>query len=171
MIWHFFKWLILAQPPLKQSSVIERELSHDDVIKWKHFPRYWPFVREIHRPPVNSPHKGQWLGTLMFPLICIWINGWLNNGEAGDLRRFRFHYDVTVMLRLCYSETYPVAPCYVHCLFSVMVTLQFTDTGAIRPKKYHNKPKYNKPCAYLLWHIVFVFFPALCYGNRLEILI
>ena len=27
---------------------------HDDVIKWKHFPRYWPFVRGIHRPPVNS---------------------------------------------------------------------------------------------------------------------
>ena len=22
---------------------------HDDVIKWKHFPRNWPFVREIHR--------------------------------------------------------------------------------------------------------------------------
>ena len=32
---------------------------HDDVIKWKHFPRYWPFVRGIHRWPVNSPHKGQ----------------------------------------------------------------------------------------------------------------
>ena len=31
---------------------------HDDVIKWKHFPRYWPFVRRIHRSPVNSPHKG-----------------------------------------------------------------------------------------------------------------
>ena len=32
---------------------------HDDVIKWKHFPRYWPFVRGIHRSPVNSAHKGQ----------------------------------------------------------------------------------------------------------------
>ena len=32
---------------------------HDDVIKWKQFPRYWPFVRRIHRSPVNSPHKGQ----------------------------------------------------------------------------------------------------------------
>ena len=35
---------------------------HDDVIKWKHFPRYWPCVRGIHRLPVNSPHKGQWRG-------------------------------------------------------------------------------------------------------------
>ena len=33
---------------------------HDGVIKWKHFPGYWPFVRGIHRSPVNSPHKGQW---------------------------------------------------------------------------------------------------------------
>ena len=48
---------------------------HDDVIKWKHFPRYWPFVRGIHRSPVNSPHKGQWRGALMFTLICVWING------------------------------------------------------------------------------------------------
>ena len=43
---------------------------HDDVINWKHFPRYWPFVRRIHRSPVNSPHKGQWRGALMFSLIC-----------------------------------------------------------------------------------------------------
>ena len=41
---------------------------HDDVIKWKHFPRYWIFVRGIHRSPVNSPHKGQWRGALMFSL-------------------------------------------------------------------------------------------------------
>ena len=35
---------------------------------------------------------------LMFSLICAWINGWVNNREAGDLRRHRGHYDVTVML-------------------------------------------------------------------------
>ena len=57
---------------------------HDDVIKWKLFPRYWPFVRGIHRSPVNSLHKGQWRGALMFSLICDWINAWVNNREAGD---------------------------------------------------------------------------------------
>ena len=36
-----------------------------DNIRWKHFPRYWPFVWGIHRSPVNSPHKGQWRGALM----------------------------------------------------------------------------------------------------------
>ena len=72
--------------------------AHDDVIKWKHFPRNWPFVREIHRSPVNFPHKGQWHGALMFSLIYVWINDWVNNREAGDLRRQHGHYDVIVML-------------------------------------------------------------------------
>ena len=70
---------------------------HDDVIEWKHFPRNWPFVRGIHRSPVNFPHKGQWRGALMFSLIWVWINDWVNNREAGDLRRYRAHYEVTVM--------------------------------------------------------------------------
>ena len=73
--------------------------AHDDVIKWRHYPRYWPFVRGIHQPPVNSAHKGQWHGALMFSLICAWINYWVNYREAGDLRRHRVHYDVTVMTR------------------------------------------------------------------------
>ena len=54
----------------------------------------------IHRSPVNSPHKDQWRGALMFSLICAWINGWVNNGEAGDLRRHRSHYGTIVMIGL-----------------------------------------------------------------------
>ena len=72
-------------------------LLHDDVIKWKHFPRYCPFVQGIHRSPVNSPHKGQWRGALMFSLICSWTNVWINNGDAGDLKRYRAHCDFTVL--------------------------------------------------------------------------
>ena len=74
--------------------------NHDDVIKWKHFRRNWPFVRGIHRSPVTSPHKGQWRGALMLSLICAWVNDWVNNREAGDYRRKRVHYDVIVM---CYD--------------------------------------------------------------------
>ena len=74
---------------------------HYDVIKWKQFPRYWSFVRGIHRLPVNSPHKGQWRVALMISLFCAWINGWVNNGEAGDSRRHRAHYDVVVMKNIC----------------------------------------------------------------------
>ena len=71
--------------------------NHEGVIKWKHFPRYWPFVRGIHRSPVNFPHKGQWRGASMFSSIYAWRNSWVNNREPGDLRRYRAHYDVTVM--------------------------------------------------------------------------
>ena len=80
------------------SCVLKHDyISWDDVIKWKHFPRYWPSVRGIHRSPVTSPHKGQWRGALMFFLNWAWINGWVNNCEAGDLRHHLANYDVTVM--------------------------------------------------------------------------
>ena len=69
----------------------------DDVIQWKYVSRYWPFVRGIHRSPVNSSHKSQWCGALMFSLICDWLNGWVNNQDADDLRGHHAHNDVTVM--------------------------------------------------------------------------
>ena len=53
----------------------------------------------IHRSSVNSPHKGQWRVALILALIGAWINGWVNNCEAGDLRRHRAHYNVTVMIK------------------------------------------------------------------------
>ena len=82
---------------------------HDDVIKWKRCARCWPFVRGIHRSPVNSPHKGQRWGALMFSLICTWTNSWGNNGDAGDLRHHLADYDVILMIygfvELCRAVT------------------------------------------------------------------
>ena len=71
---------------------VEHLPSHDDVIKWKHLPHYWPFVRGIHQSPVNSLHKGQWRGNSMFSLIWEWKNGLVNNCESGDLRRPSWRY-------------------------------------------------------------------------------
>ena len=47
---------------------------------------------------------------LIFSLTCVWINGWVNNRETGDLRRHRAHYDVSVLsihlfVVYTYSET------------------------------------------------------------------
>ena len=87
-------------------------LNHDDVIKWKHFSRYWPFVRGIHRSPVNSPHKGKWRGALM-SFLCAWINAWVNNRKAADMRRHRAHYDVAVMIY--YAIIGQIMACHLFC--------------------------------------------------------
>ena len=92
---------------------------HDDAIKWKHFPRNWPYVQKIHWSPANSPHKGQWCGPLMFYLICAWINNWVNDREAGDLRCHPAHYDVIVML-LCLCVlvfSLIIILCVIYCVF------------------------------------------------------
>ena len=72
---------------------------HDNVIKRKHFPRHWSFVCGIHPSPVNSLHKGHWRGALIFSMIYTWINGWVKNREAIDLRRHLAHYDFIVLAK------------------------------------------------------------------------
>ena len=82
----------------------------------EHFPRYWPFVRRIHKSPVNPRTKAS-NAELLFSLICAWINGWVNTREAGDLRRYRVHYDVTVM--------------FLSIDFAQMIQHYFNDIGTI----------------------------------------
>ena len=72
---------------LNITAISISSLFHDHVMKWKDIPRYWPFMRGIHRSPLNSPHKSHWRGTLMFSLICAWIKGGVSYGETGDLWR------------------------------------------------------------------------------------
>ena len=78
------RWFQMPSRPLwsqcniwRMTCKIYYERCHDDVIKWKYFPRYWLFVWGIHRSPVNSPRKGQWRWALMCSLICAWVNGWV----------------------------------------------------------------------------------------------
>ena len=94
-VWLVHKFCVITRSLVKYCS------HHYDVIKWKRFQRYWPFVRGIHRSPMNSPHKGQWRRALMFSLNYAWTNDWENTPDAGDLRRHRAHYDLNVMTRSC----------------------------------------------------------------------
>ena len=112
-------------------------LVHDDVIRRKHLPRYWPFVWGIHRSSVNSPHDGQWRWALMFSLICTRINVWVNNREAGDLRHHRAHQDFTVMpitgvLKMGAqrsTQSSRASPCMTFAPSSVMVSDPVEQTG------------------------------------------
>ena len=134
---------------------------HDGVIKWKHFLRYWPFARGIHRPPVNSSHKGQWRGALMFSLICTWINRWVNSRESGDLRHHRAHHEVIVIVGLTlrvprqeYSISYTVntillvpwlraSPCHqqqVYWIYRIKV-ICFHEKSSLRHKRFEEWKK------------------------------
>ena len=100
------------------------------IIKWEHFPRYWPLVWGIHRSPVNSPHKGQWRGALMFSFMRARINGWVNNREAGDWRRHHTHYDVSVML-VCFAaiivQLIYIEQCHFNLPFPIPIQFRIVD--------------------------------------------
>ena len=85
-------------------GIIRQKESMWIITLWRHqmerFSASLALCGGIHRSSVNSPHKGQWRGALMFSLICAWINGWVNNRETGDLRRHRAQYDVLVIKKL-----------------------------------------------------------------------
>ena len=102
----------LCYQPISQHDVDNISSTHPSLSWWRHQMETFsallaicagnsPGMRGIHRSPVNSPHKGQWRGALMFSLIYTRIHGWVNTGEAGDLRCHHAHYDVIVMLNTC----------------------------------------------------------------------
>ena len=128
---------------LKNAIDYEKQLTHvlsplclpnDPWLWWRHlmgtFSALLALCAGIHRSPINSPLKGQWCGALMLSLICAWTNGWVNNREAGDLRRHGAHYDVTVMPSQARTHTvYPMtwALFVVFCLYdSFEVCYYFT---------------------------------------------
>ena len=142
---------------VNESAPFLHGVYNDDVIKWKHFPRYWPCVRGIHRSPVNSPHKGQWRGALMLSLICAWTDSWANNGAAGwmnswvnnhvagDLRHQHTHYDVTVM------KTPWLDWQFWHNIFRWIVFIYTVFVAICDPRRDHNinKTQKNPHC---LWY-------------------
>ena len=100
-----FKWSRRITISSSSSNVLVTEVSVCTISQntwWRHqmeaFSASLAICAGNSPVPVEFPHKGQWHRVLMFSLICVWINGWVNNRKAGDLRRYRGHYDVTVMI-------------------------------------------------------------------------
>ena len=131
--------LLLCGPKLCMASLHKKPLTTDSSFrrKWlhrkkkkswwrQHLSRYWPFVRGIHRLPVDSSHKGQWRRALVFPLICAWTNGWANNRDADDLRRHRAHYDANVMK----TTAFPLQRCAGY-FFVINMNIMFRYGGFV----------------------------------------
>ena len=93
---HFHSCLIRRGPYITRST-----LPNTLTTWWRHQMETFSALLAIcagNSPvPVNSPHKGPWRRVLMFCLICVWINGCVNNHESGDLRLYGVNYDVIVM--------------------------------------------------------------------------
>ena len=132
----------------RKNAKFEKSFFHDDVVKWKHFPCYWHFVRGIHRSPVNSPHKGQWRRALMFSLVCveyiietveytietlvIWdaIALIMTSDIALSVRRYQSHIGLAL---LCLRS---------HCNECIMPTMQHIGIILIFSHAYKNLIKY-----------------------------
>ena len=97
-----------------ESTILRNEsnlhILHDDVIKWKLFPRYWPFVWGIHRWPVHSPHKGQWRGGLKFSLICA-----LNKRLSEQSRSWWFETPSCSLWRHCIDIPLQASTTILYC--------------------------------------------------------
>ena len=87
---------------LKRCGFYVKATSYQYSAWWRHQMETFSALLALSPGPVNSPHKGQWRGALMFSLIYAWINDWVNNREADDLRPHRAYYGVTVMD--CYQQ-------------------------------------------------------------------
>ena len=102
-----------------QITISQEKPHYDDVIKWKQFPRYWPFVLGIHRSPVNSLHKGQWRGALMFPLIC-GLNKWLSKQSWG----WWFETPSHALWCHCNANIHfilGISPCVVNIIIDILI--------------------------------------------------
>ena len=96
---------------------------------------------ELTGPRWIPSNKGQRRGDLMLSLICVWINGWVKNLEAGDLRRYRAHYDVIVMTLIC-RPTGPPPPHPINSFRSIMIYVMYETVISINQ-------------AVLWWHFQF----------------
>ena len=102
----------------------------------------------------------QWREALTFSLICAWTNGWANNRDAGDLRRYCAHYDVTVMAdnliahrKKSHCSAVPHCPVFdgflcsqiFHWLNRTLHTLRSEEGGQVGRIRRHDEQGENPP--------------------------
>ena len=143
-IWKRLDKLNLARFELKISF-------HDDVIQWKHFPHYWPFVRGIHRSPVNSSHKGKWRGALMFSLTCA-----LNKRFSKQSWDWWFDKPSRPLWCHCNTERYPLYSAVTSPTFRVHTLIIYKTHGISMPNiwcQYMHRIDHRKYCRYIFAQI------------------
>ena len=95
-------------------------------------------------------HKGQWRGALIFSLICAWIDGCIDNRKAGDLRRHRAHYDVTVMTKWII----PRSTIWLSVVPGTQLKTRFHGPVSISEKTSYRKISWSLEAARFVFRIV-----------------
>ena len=114
---------------------------------------------EGNSPVTGHPNKGQWHAALVFSLICTWINGWVNNREAGDLRRRRVYYDVMAWKR--FPQYWPFARKFtggfphkgpklrtLYCFFVAILNKLLNKQSSC-----HHFLRYDAKMTYVKWNV------------------
>ena len=121
-----FLWYGLIKNGQRDLAILRQLTVHDDVIKWKHFPRYWPFVRGIHWSPVNSSHKGQWRGAFMFsstPSRSLWRH-------CNDvLKKSQMYFDVIREGTLCFMSLHAMGITTLQYLYEISLKLKSRENS------------------------------------------
>ena len=113
--------------PLSLVIHVECVVMHDDVIKWKHFPRVTGHLCVEFTGPRWIPRtKASDAELWCFLWSASWINGWVNNREADDLRRHRALYEVIAMAAI-------TMPSHSHYVFYQALPMDTPCTCEITP--------------------------------------
>ena len=125
-----------------------------------------------HRSPVNSPHRGQWHRALMFCLICAWINGSVNNCEAGDLRRHRAHYDCNVIYLFWWETCASSHFIYLEIMLFIFNnpspdTVSSLQNGFIL--MYYKSVSITVKQLYGLWLCIWIYIDISCYVTCMRV--
>ena len=142
----FIPEIVCEKEVCKISAILFRlQCIHDDVIKWKHFPRYWPSSCAGNSPVTGEFPSQRSVMRSYFLWSAPWINGWVSNREVGDLRRHRAHYDVILMDS---SSGCPVSAVSIDSLYHITFQL---------PWCFSAPGNHQLHCSvYLLKHLLFL---------------
>ena len=100
--------------------------------------------------PVDSSHKYQRRGALMFSLICTWTNGWANKWNACDLRRHCAHYEITVMNIWRFADDIMKSVLLIHYV-TVLTKSSIDKSVLVQLMAWHETNNHTKTNKWTAW--------------------
>ena len=127
--------------------------AHDDVIKWKRFPRYWPIVRGLHR---SGEFPAQWPVTRSFD---VYFHLRLNKRLSRQLWGWWFERPPWSLWRQCNVPIMPWQPVkYITNIWSKDINQMQKRRWSVVKWVYENKQSCMSALFNLIIHFVhFVF--------------